>query len=150
MKKVMLSPLLLAGFLFACNKSTSDNASVSLTSSAISVAVGQTVTVTANTNANTVSWSVTPASKVSQTYSVTTEKTNYFTFSQAGDYLVGVRTRSLSLDSIHHCDPSDSLGHHVSDSLWNHHIDSLWVGHRYHEGGCRNGKDSASIHISVH
>jgi len=150
MKKVLFSPLLLAGFLFACNKSTSDTASISLTSAATSVAVGQTVAVTANTSANTVSWSVTPSTAVSKTYGVTTEKTNFFTFSQPGDYLVGVRARSLSLDSIHHCNPDDSLGHHVPDSLWNHHIDSLWVGHGLHEGGCKNGKDSASIHISVH
>jgi hypothetical protein len=150
MKKAHLSFLLLSGFLFACNKSTSDTASISLTSSTTSVAVGQTVTVTANTSANTVSWTVTPATAVSKTYNVTTEKTNYFTFSQPGDYIVGVRARSLSLDSIHHCNPDDSLGHHVPDSLWNHHIDSLWVGHGFHEGGCKNGKDSASIHISVH
>jgi hypothetical protein len=149
MKKMMLSLIVAASLLYACNKSASDSTTVSLTASATEVAAGQTITVTANTRTNALSWSVTPANTASKAYAVTTEKTNYISFSQPGVYTVGVRARNLSLDSMHHCNHGDSTGHHVQDSVWNHHIDSLWVGHGFHRGGCKNGQDSASLRITV-
>jgi hypothetical protein len=149
MKKMMLSLLAAASMLYACNKSAADSNAVSLTASTTEAAVGQTITVTANTRTNALSWSVTPASTASAAYAVTTEKTNYISFSQPGTYTVGVRARDLSLDSMHHCNHSDSTGHHAQDSVWNHHVDSLWVTHGFHRGGCKNGQDSASLRITV-
>ncbi|MFT3705589.1 MAG: hypothetical protein QM802_24680 [Agriterribacter sp.] len=148
MKKLFVA-LAAAGVLYACNKSATDNSTTSVTASTTSATVGEQVAVTVSTRANTVSWSVTPPDGVSKTYDVTTEKTNYITFSKAGSYVVGVSARSLDLDSVHHCDHTDSIGHHVPDSLWNHHIDSLWVGHGFHKSKCHNGIDSASVEIVV-
>jgi hypothetical protein len=134
----------------ACQKSATDSAgTTSLTASATTVSVGQRVTVSANTSGNVVSWTVTPPTATSQVYSISTEKTNYFSFSQPGEYRIGVRARSMGLDSVHHCDHSDSIGHHVPDSIWNHHVDSLYHQHGFHHGGCHDGVDSASIIISV-
>src|SRR5882724_10598090 len=107
MKKVLSILVLPAAVLFACNKSNSDASTISLTASASQVAVGQTVSVTASTNVNTLSWSATPAATAAATYSVTTEKTNYFTFSQPGSYVIGVRARGLDLDSVHICNHAD-------------------------------------------
>lgn len=149
MKKAIFSTLLPLAALVACNKSNSDASAISLTASSTTATVGQTITVTAATNANAVSWSATPAASATKAYSVTTEKTNYFTFLQPGDYVIGVRARGLDLDSIHHCNRADSIGHHFQDSVWNHRIDSLWRGRGHHLGGCRNGQDSASIIIKV-
>jgi hypothetical protein len=149
MKKAFLSSFVLVAALVACNKSNSTDSSVSLTASSTQVAVGQTVAVTASTIVNALSWSTTPAATATGTYTVTTEKTNYYSFSQPGDYVIGVRARGLDLDSVHQCNHADSIGHHFQDSLWNHHIDSLWHGHGHHLGGCRNGQDSASIIIKV-
>jgi hypothetical protein len=149
MKKAFLSSFVLVAALVACNKSNSTDSSVSLTASSTQVAVGQTVAVTASTIVNALSWSATPAATATGTYTVTTEKTNYYSFSQPGDYVIGVRARGLDLDSVHQCNHADSIGHHFQDSLWNHHIDSLWHGHGHHLGGCRNGQDSASIIIKV-
>ena len=149
MKKMMLSFLTAASMLYACNKSAADSNVVSLTASTTEAAVGQTITVTANTRTNALSWSVTPAGTASAAYAVTTEKTNYISFSQPGTYTVGVRARDLTLDSMHHCNYSDSTGHHVQDSVWNHHVDSLWVTRGFHRGGCKNGQDSASLRITV-
>ena len=149
MKKAIFNAVLPLAVLVACNKSNSDASTISLTASSSTAAVGQTVTVTATTNANAVSWSANPAASTTKAYSVTTEKINYFTFSQPGDYVIGVRARGLDLDSIHNCNHADSIGHHFQDSVWNHRVDSLWHGHGNHLGGCRNGKDSASIIIKV-
>lgn len=149
MKKLFFSSVLATIILFACNKSNTDNDAITLTASTTEAAVGQTVSVTASTNVNSLSWSATPAASTIKTYSVTTEKTNYFTFSQPGDYVIGVRARHLALDSIHKCNPADSVRHHVPDSLWNHHIDSLWHVKGHHRGGCRKGQDSASVIIKV-
>ena len=149
MKKALFSLILPAAVLFACKKSNSDSTSISLTASASQVAVGQTVSVTATTNVNTLSWSASPATTASGTYTVTTEKTNYYTFSQPGSYVIGVRARGLDLDSIHICNHSDSTGHHLSDSLWNHHIDSLWLVRGNDRGQCKKGQDSASVVIQV-
>lgn len=148
MKKTAFALFAASAVLYACNKSNSGDA-ISLTASATETTVGQTVTVTASTGSNALAWSVNPSGTASQTYSVTTEKTNYYTFSQPGNYVVGVRARNLLLDSIHHCNPADSIGHHHADSLWNHHIDSMWRHRGHHLGGCRKGQDSASIVIKV-
>jgi len=148
MKKAAFSSLLFAGILIACKKSNSD-AAITLTPSTTEAAVGQTVTITATTSANALSWSATPAASTSKTYSVTTEKTNYFTFSQPGTYVIGVRARGLALDTIHLCNHIDSIGHHLPDSLWNHHVDSLWHARGHDRGNCRNGQDSASVVIKV-
>jgi hypothetical protein len=149
MKKALLFAVLPAAVLFACNKSNPGTNSISLTASTTTAAVGQTVAVTASTNVNTLSWTATPASTTSATYSVSTEKTNYFTFSQPGNYVIGVRARGLDLDSVHVCNHADSIGHHLSDSLWNHHIDSLWHAGGHDRGQCKNGQDSASVIIQV-
>lgn len=149
MKKALFSSLVLSAFLFACNKSNSNADAVTLTASTTQAAVGQTVSVTASTNANALSWSATPAATTLKTYSVTTEKTNYFAFSQPGEYIIGVRARGLDLDSIHRCNRLDSIGHHLPDSLWNHHVDSLWHVRGNDRGGCRKGQDSASVVIKV-
>jgi hypothetical protein len=149
MKKAIFGAVLPLTILVACNKSNSTDSTISLSASTTTATVGQTVSVTASTSTNALSWSVTPATTATAIYGVTTEKTNYFTFSQPGDYVIGVRARGLDLDSVHICDHADSLGHHFQDSLWNHHIDSLWHGRGNHLGGCRNGQDSASVIIKV-
>jgi plastocyanin len=148
MKKAIFCTAISFVGLLSCNKSGSGS-SITLTTSSSEVSVGQTLTVTANTNANALSWSATPAASTSKTYDVTTEKTNYFTFSQPGAYVIGVRARGLDLDSTHKCNHADSIGHHLQDSLWNHHIDSLWHTRGNHRGECRNGQDSASVVIMV-
>ena len=148
MKKAALSAALPLLVMLACNKSNSTDA-ISLTASATEVSVGQTVSVTANTSTNALSWSVNPAATARATYTVSTEKTNYFTFSQAGEYVIGVRARGLALDSVHVCNHADSAGHHFQDSVWNYHIDSVWHGHGNHLGGCKKGQDSASVIITV-
>lgn len=149
MKKTVIGSLFLGTlFLFACKKTGSDP-SISLTASATTASVGQTISVTAVTNTTALSWSVTPATAVSKAYSVTTEKTNYFTFSQPGEYTIGVRARNLELDSLHHCDHTDSIGHYFQDSIWNHHVDSLWHEHGDHLGECKKDRDSASVVITV-
>jgi hypothetical protein len=149
MKKALFTLLIPAAVLFACNKSNSDSSSISLAASATQVAVGQTVSVTASTNVNTLSWSATPAATATATYGVTTEKTNYFSFSQPGTYVIGVRARGLDLDSVHVCNHNDSIGHHLPDSLWNHHIDSMWHIRGHDRGECKKGQDSASVVIQV-
>ncbi len=148
MKKLFLIFVSAAGILSACQKSSSLN-SVSLSASTTTASVGQTVVVTASTTENSIDWSVTPATGSVQTYDVTTEKINYYTFTQAGVYTVGVRVRHLDLDSVHTCNHADSTGHHLQDSVWNHHIDSLWHGRGLHHGDCHLGQDSASITIKV-
>ncbi len=148
MKKTVLGLLIITAVFAACNKSDSGD-SITLTATAAETTVGQTIAVTASTNANALSWSATPSAAVTKTYGVTTEKTNYFTFSQPGDYTIGVRARHLQLDSTHRCNAADSLRHHGVDSVWNHRIDSMWHGRGHHLGGCRKGQDSASIVIKV-
>ncbi len=148
MKKTFFGLLSAAALIAACGKSNSGDA-ITLTASATETTVGQTVSVTASTGANTLSWSANPSANATLTYSVTTEKTNYLTFSKPGEYVVGVRARDLQLDSIHHCNHADSISHHIPDSIWNHHVDSIWHVRGNHLGGCRKGQDSASIVIKV-
>lgn len=148
MKKTVIAAFAAACVVAACQKQ--DSSSISLSASATTVAPGQVVSVTANTSsANALSWSANPAATASGTYSITTEKTNYYTFSATGTYTIGVRARHLELDSVHHCDHLDSIGHHVEDSAWNHHIGELWHERGHDRGGCRNGVDSASVTITV-
>lgn len=149
MKKVIIGFLLPLSALVACKQSTSDLATTTLRASSTSINVGETVTVSASTGANAVSWTVTPDVNALKTYSVTTEKTNYITFKKAGEYRVGIRAANLELDSIHHCNHEDSLGHHFEDSVWNHSIDSIWHHHGHDRGDCQNGRDSASVLIKV-
>lgn len=148
MKKTVFTVLSAAAVFVACNKSNSGD-TISLSASTTEAVVGQTVSVTANTSANIISWSANPSATANGTYTVSTEKTNYYTFSKPGDYVVGVRARDLQLDSVHICNHADSIGHHLSDSIWNHHIDSMWHAHGHHLGGCQKGQDSASIVIKV-
>ena len=147
--KKLFAALAAAGVLYACTKSASENSSISVNASATEVSTGESVAVTVSTRSNAASWSVTPSDGVTKTYAGTPEKTNYITFSKPGDYVVGVSARHLDLDSVHHCNHADSIGHHVPDSLWNHHIDSLWTGHGFHKSRCTEGIDSASVHIKV-
>ena len=149
MKKALFCLMISTATFVACNKSNSDSNSISLTASTTTATVGQTVAVTASTNVNTLSWSATPAASATAAYGVSTEKTNYFTFSQPGSYVIGVRARGLDLDSIHICNHADSIGHHIPDSLWNHHIDSIWHVRGHDRGQCKNGQDSASVVIQV-
>ena len=149
MKKTIFYLFGATAVLIACNKKDGSGDSITLTASTTEATVGQTVTVTASSNTNALSWSAAPSASVTQTYTVSTEKTNYFTFSSPGEYLVGVRARNLQLDSVHHCNPADSIGHHIPDSIWNHHVDSMWHVRGHHLGGCRKGQDSASIVIKV-
>jgi hypothetical protein len=142
-----LGSLLFTALLFSCSKNnTADD--ITLTASTTQAAVGQQISVTASTTANGLKWSVNPASNAAQTYGTTTEKVNYYTFSQAGDYVISVRASRLHLDSLHHCNHADS-SHHYADSTWNHHIDSIWHhdGHGREKG--RKGNDSSSITIKV-
>jgi hypothetical protein len=148
MKKTLYYLVTAAALLAACGKSNTV-ADITLSASTTDAAVGQTVTITAGTSANTLRWTTNPSSNVTAAYSVTTEKTNYFTFSQPGEYVVGVRARNMKLDSIHRCNYADSIGHHIKDSIWNHRIDSIWHVRGHHLGGCRKGQDSASIVIKV-
>jgi hypothetical protein len=148
MKKTVFSLLCTSVIFYACNKSGGTDA-ISLSASTTETTVGQTVSVTASTAANTLAWTASPAASAKQTYTITTEKTNYYTFSQPGEYVVGVRAGNLPLDSMHHCNPADSIGHHIPDSIWHHHIDSMWHQGGHHLGGCRKGQDSASIVIKV-
>jgi hypothetical protein len=149
MKKNVLTLFIAATCLYACNKSDGSQNNVSLTASTTETTVGQTISVTASTSSNALAWSASPSSSATKAYSVTTEKTNYFTFTKAGEYVIGVRARNLLLDSVHKCNLTDSIGHHVPDSIWHHHIDSMWHFAGHHLGGCRKGQDSASIVIKV-
>ena len=154
--KKRISPLLTAiilGSVFfiasitSCKKESGDD--ITLTASTTQALVGQKVTVTATTTANTLSWSVNPSANANQTYGVTTEKVNYYTFDTPGDYVVSAYARHMDLDSTHHCNPNDST-HHFQDSTWNHHVDSLWH-HDGHHGGHHHGDDDdlATITITV-
>lgn len=149
MKKYMFVLSAATLFAVACQKASTEDA-IALTASSTEVSTGQTVSVTASTNnANALRWTVTPPTNAKGIYTVTTEKTNYYTFTTAGTYTIGVRARRLPLDSIHTCHPLDSLGHHYGDSVWNHHIGTMWQQAGHDRGGCQKGQDSAAITIKV-
>ena len=81
----------------SCSKANRDE--LSLTPSTTVATVGQTISVTLNSNANASSWTVTPSAAASEQFAITTQKINYFTFSSAGQYTIGVRTRDIAYDS---------------------------------------------------
>jgi hypothetical protein len=93
MKKTLFA-FLAVGSLAACSKSASDSNTVSLTASATETTVGVPVTVTASTAATR--WSVTPATSATRVSSSATQ--SEYSFSEAGTYVVGVRTG----DTSHH------------------------------------------------
>jgi hypothetical protein len=132
MKKMTLafSALLTTAF-FSCQKNNDSASQISLTPSATQTTVGQTVSVALSANANASNWTVTPASAVTKTYSLTTSKVNYFTFSQPGVYTVSVRARNISYDST-----AQSLS-------------TAWAHGGGASGGCTKGVDTASVAITV-
>src|ERR1700694_2042742 len=79
-------------------KKNNDASQITLTPSTTQATLGQTVAVTLSASANASRWNVTPAS-ATQTYSLTTSKGNYFTFSQAGVYTVSVNAKTIAYDS---------------------------------------------------
>jgi hypothetical protein len=131
-RKKWLLPFLCGISLAACQKSNDNATQTTLTASTTQASVGQTVTVQLNSSRNASSWTVTPSVSVAKTYSITTSKTNYFTFNSAGTYTIGVRVRDIDYDSTHHQD---------LDSCWHHGGGDA--------GGCRHGVDSASVSIKV-
>ena len=60
------------------------------------------------------------------------KKINYFTFSTAGQYTIGVRTRDIAYDSTRH-----------------QSLDSCWRNGGGDRGGCKRGVDSASVTVTV-
>ena len=131
MKKfILVNGFLLAATIFSCNKANLNQ--VSLTASTTSPSVGQTVSVTLNSSANASNWSVSPSSAVTKQFTLTTQKINYFTFSQPGNYVVGVRVRDVAYDSTRH-----------------QSLDSCWHYGGGDRGNCKHGVDSASILIAV-
>ena len=131
MKKVFLiNAICLATTLLSCNKATQYQ--VSLTPSTTVAKVGQTISVTLSTNANASNWTVTPSAAASKQFAITTQKINYFTFSSAGQYTIGVRTRDIAYDSTRH-----------------QSLDSCWRNGGGDRGGCKRGVDSASVSITV-
>ncbi len=121
--------MVLAAVFFACTKSNDARDQISLSASTTQAMVGQTVSVTVSSNVNATQWTVTP-STVSKAFVITTNKTNYFNFSEAGVYTVSVSAKSVDYDST---------AHQSLDSCWNH------TSH----GHCVKGIDSASIKIIV-
>jgi plastocyanin len=125
----IFSTVLLALSVIACNKAADTASAISLTPSTTTATTGQTVAVTVTSNVNASKWTVTPSTAKS-TYSITTAKVNYFTFTQPGVYTVSVSARALAYDSTAH-----------------QSLDSCWL----HSGGraCVKGVDSASAKITV-
>ena len=131
MKKVfVINVILFVMSVVSCNKANLDQ--VSLTASTTQASVGQTVSVTLTGGTNASSWTVTPSVSVSKQFSITTQKVNYFTFSQAGLYTIGVRARDIAYDSTRH-----------------QSLDSCWHNGGGDRGGCKRGIDSASVTIAV-
>ena len=130
MKKIFAMYVLLVIAFTSCNKANVDQ--VSLTPSTTVATIGETISVTANTNTNAISWSVTPSITAAKQYAITTQKINYFTFSKAGLYSIGVRARDIAYDSTRH-----------------QSLDSCWRSGGGDRGGCKRGVDSASVTITV-
>ena len=124
---IALTILLMLGAA-ACKKSADGSSQVSLSASTTQATVGETVTVTLSSAANASRWSVSP-STATQAYSVTTSKTNSFTFNQAGVYTVSASTKQLYYN----------IARQSLDSLYSH----------TNVHSCTNGVDSASIKMSV-
>ncbi len=130
MKSRKLITCLVVLALISCNKSN-DSAQISLTPSSTQVTVGETLSVALSTNANASNWGVTPSSTATKTYGLTTNKVNYFKFSQAGTYTISVTARSVSYNSA-----SQSL-----NAAWN----AAGTG----RDGCKLGVDSSSVKVTV-
>ena len=131
-KTTWLAGILSVCVFAACKKAATDSVQTSLTASTTQATVGQTVSVSLSSARTAASWTVNPSAAVIKTYDISTSKVNYFTFSQAGTYRIGVRTRDIEYDSVHH----QSL-----DSCWHHGGGDA--------GHCQNGVDSASVSIKV-
>ena len=84
--------------MLACNKSADSTSQISLTASTEQATIGETVAVTLSTAANVSRWTVQP-STATTTKTLTTSKTNYITFKQAGTYTVSVSAKSIAYDS---------------------------------------------------
>lgn len=128
-KNLFALSVLVAIGLYACQKNSDDATLITLTPSTTQAKVGETVSVTLAANANASNWTVSPASSVAKTYSLTTSKVNYFTFSQAGTYTVSVRTKNVT------CDTTSAQ---AMVAAWNR------TG-----GKCTKGVDTASVSITV-
>jgi hypothetical protein len=114
----------------SCTKANQDQ--VTLSPSTTVASVGETISVTASSNTNAVSWSVTPSATASKQLGITTQKINYFTFSKAGEYSIGVRAREIAYDPAR-----------------NQSLDSCWRSGGGDRGGCKRGVDSASVTVTV-
>lgn len=131
MKKIIaLSSLATVLLVVSCTKASQDQ--VSLTPSTTVATVGETISITANTNTNAISWSVSPSTTATKQFAITTQKVNYFTFSKAGQYSIGVRARDVAYDSTRH-----------------QSLDSCWRFGGGDRGGCKRGVDSASVVVTV-
>jgi hypothetical protein len=133
MKKFLLiSAVITMVSYISCTKADTAATDTSITASTTTASVGQTVSLQVTTPANAVSWTVTPSATAVTQYSITVEKNNTVSFTQAGTYLVGVRARNINYDSTRHQD---------LDSCWHHGNGDM--------GNCTKGKDSASVIIYV-
>ena len=100
-KTTWLAGILSVCVFAACKKAATDSVQTSLTASTTQATVGQTVSVSLSSARTAASWTVNPSAAVIKTYDISTSKVNYFTFSQAGTYRIGVRTRDIEYDSVH-------------------------------------------------
>lgn len=128
-KSAITASALLLVAIAACKKSAEDASSISLSASTTQTTTGQTVAVTVSSSLNASRWAVSP-STATAAYTVTTKKTNYFTFSQPGVYTVSVSAKAVNYDST---------AHQSLDSCWNHTA----------RRACVKGVDSASLKITV-
>ena len=129
-KNLIISGIMLLSSLLSCKKESSER--ITLTASTTAAAVGQNVSFQVISNASAVKWSVSPEIAVSKLYSITNAKSNQITFSQPGQYTVGVSVRDMDIDSVHE-----------------HNQDSCWHSHDHEHGHCSKGIDSASVVITV-
>lgn len=121
--------VLLMFSILSCNKSSDSASQISLTASTEQATIGQTIAVTLSSSANVSRWTVQP-STAAKAFTITTSKTNYFTFNQAGTYTIGVSAKALAYDST---------AHQSLDSCWN----------SAKTKSCVKGIDSTSINITV-
>ena len=129
-KPFIISCALFIGSLISCQKENTD--SISLTASTTSTTIGQPVSFQVTTSASAVKWTVTPSIAASKLYNITNLKSNIITFSQAGNYTIGVSARELDVDS-----------NHVRNA------DSCWHSHDNDHRDCKKGVDSAAVTVVV-
>lgn len=130
MKKCILLLAFAGTVIVSCKKS--DTIDTVVTASTTQATVGQVVNLQVSTSMNAVSWTVTPAASAVKQFTITNQKTNSISFTQAGTYIIGVRARNIAFDSTR-----------------THNIDSCWHNGGGDRGGCTHGKDSSSIAIKV-